>query len=323
MTLRKKNRRFKLDKLRGIDDDFAEAFKKNELYKLYKEHKDELFLGVRNNYLNLYYDCGSVVKIEYKNKKFFYDISESYLDKKYEDVTPRVICDNYKKIKEKIIEYRGIEGKAQSKLVYLNNNSEYSKWFCVDIENANSGFSGRFDIIAITKKPPYKVAIIELKYGAKAYDGKGGIYEHVENFTEFKKSDYFKNQMRKEIVYIIESLQKLDINTPFDNIPEENSILPDPDFYFITLNNNREKNDACTPKQRMSARLFNDRRWGCIRLSKKIVQNEFGDVTDINNNKFHATFLFSTQNLEEGITIKDIIEDDSYNREPKIENNNT
>jgi hypothetical protein len=39
---------------RGISKDFAEAFKKSELYKLYGEHKDELFIGVRNNYLNLY-----------------------------------------------------------------------------------------------------------------------------------------------------------------------------------------------------------------------------------------------------------------------------
>jgi ribonuclease BN (tRNA processing enzyme) len=310
-----------MNKLRGIDDDFAEAFKKNKLYQFYKKHKDkdELFIGVRNNCLNIYYNCGSIVKIEYKNGKFFYDISDSYLDKKPEEITPQFICEKYEDIKEKIIKYRGVEGKAQSKLVYLNNNNELSKWFCVDIENANSGFRGRFDIIAITKKPPYKTALIELKYGARAFDGKGGIYEHIENFYRFKETGYFKDLMRKEIVYIIDSLKKININTPFDNIPEVNSILPEPDFYFITIDNNPEKEGACTPKQRMSARLFNDKRWNCKKLSKKlIVQNEFGDVTDINNKRIHVNFLFSTQNLYKGIIINDIIEDRRYDKEPKM-----
>jgi hypothetical protein len=315
-----------MNKLRGIDDDFANAFRGNEekelhkLYKLYNENKkkDELFLGVRNNYLNIYYNCGSIVKIEYKNGKFFYDTSASYLYKKPEKIMPQFICDRYEDIKEKIIKHRGVEGKAQSKLVYLNNNNELSKWFCVDIENANSGFRGRFDIIAISKESPHKVALIELKYGARAFDDKGGIYEHIDNFSKFKKTGYFKDQMRKEIVNIIESYKKLDINIPFGNIPKVSSILSDPDFYFITLDNNPEKEGACTPKQRMSARLFNDKRWNCERLTEKlIVQNEFGDVTDINNKKIHATFLFSTQNLEEGITIKDIINDSCYDREPK------
>jgi hypothetical protein len=37
---------------REIDEEFAEAFKKSELFPLYQSHSDELFIGVRNNYLN-------------------------------------------------------------------------------------------------------------------------------------------------------------------------------------------------------------------------------------------------------------------------------
>ena len=54
---------------RGICEDFAKAFKQSELYKLYCEHKDELFIGVRNNCLNLYYNCDSIAKIKYKKQK--------------------------------------------------------------------------------------------------------------------------------------------------------------------------------------------------------------------------------------------------------------
>ena len=35
---------------RGIDEKFAEAFKQTKLFVLYKNHKDELFIGVRNNF---------------------------------------------------------------------------------------------------------------------------------------------------------------------------------------------------------------------------------------------------------------------------------
>jgi hypothetical protein len=67
---------------RGISKDFAEAFKQSELYKLYGEHKDELFIGVRNNYLNLYYNCDRIAKIEYKKRdgKIDCEIDKYYLD---------------------------------------------------------------------------------------------------------------------------------------------------------------------------------------------------------------------------------------------------
>ena len=64
---------------RGISKDFAEEFKKSELYKLYKEHKDELFIGVRNNSLNLYYNCDSIAKINYTNGSIFCVIDNNEL----------------------------------------------------------------------------------------------------------------------------------------------------------------------------------------------------------------------------------------------------
>lgn len=53
---------------RGISENFADAFKKSQLYQLYEKHKDELLIGIRNDYLNLYYNCDSIAKIEYKNQ---------------------------------------------------------------------------------------------------------------------------------------------------------------------------------------------------------------------------------------------------------------
>ena len=57
----------------------------------------------------------------------------------------------------------------------MNNNNKDSRWYCFDVEwvkafenqqqKNEAKFNGRFDIMAISKKKPQKVALIELKYG--------------------------------------------------------------------------------------------------------------------------------------------------------------
>ncbi len=67
------------------------------------------------------------------------------------------------------------------------------------------------------------------------------------------------------------------------------------------------KKYASTPKQTMAGYLFNDKRWGCKKLTTKAsVEKMFGDITK-KDNKFFATFLFSKAMLEK-IEITDIID---------------
>ena len=303
---------------RGIDEDFAEAFKKCELYKLYENHKDELFIGVRNDYLNLYYNCDSIAKIEYKNSAIYCEIDKFYLDglsskgkeKRYK-ITPNQICEQYEKIKENSDKKTTNEKKAQSKLVLLNNRNEKSKWFCIDVEYVKAfnnqsekdkaEFNGRFDIIALSKEKPHKVALIELKYGSGSIGGESGIYKHIKDFSEFCNKRFFEKHLKQEIIEIINSQIYLDIEVPFE-LPNLESILPEPEFYFITLNNNHNpgKVNASTPKQTMAGYLFKEKRWGCKKLSTKYcVEKDFED--------FHATFLFSKATLTD-LEVNDIIE---------------
>lgn len=315
---------------RGISNDFAKAFKQSELYKLYREHKDELFIGVRNNYLNLYYNCDSIAKIEYKkrDKKIDCEIDKYYLDgnhynskdkeKRYK-IEQKEICKQYEVIKKHSNDKATPEKKAQSKLVLLNNENLDSNWFCIDVEYVKSfnnraekkeaDFSGRFDIIALSKMKPHKIALIELKYGSGAIGGSSGIYKHVEDFTKFCEKGYFEGQLKQEIIEIVKSQKELRIAVPFQS-PEEFEILA-PEFYFITLDNNTEKENASTPKQTMAGYLFNDKRWGCKKITTKdSVEKIFGDITK-KDNKFFATFLFSKSKIE-NIGITDII-DGTYN----------
>ncbi len=315
----------KMKKLtRGITKEFAKAFKQSKLCKLYEEHKDELFIGVRNNYLNLYYNSDSIAKITYlkRVKQISCDISTYYLGRKEGDkdrckIGGNKIYEQYGDIKKRSNNKRTPEKKAQSKLVLLNNENLDSNWFCIDIEyvkafnneaeQKEADFNGRFDIIALSKMKPHKVALIELKYGSGAIGGTSGIYKHVEDFSKFCEKGYFEGQLKQEIIEIVKSLKELGIAVPFET-PEEFDILT-PDFYFITLDNNAEKENASTPMQTMAGYLFNDKRWGCKKLTTKdSVEKMFGDITK-KDNKFFATFLFSKATLE-NIGITDIIDGD-------------
>lgn len=311
-------------KIRGISKEFAEAFKQSELNKLYEEHKDELFIGVRNDYLSLYYNCDRVAKVEYKQEKIICEIDKYYLDgihynskdkeKRYK-IEPKDICIHYGKIKENSNKKASPEKKAQSKLVLLNNNNSHSNWFCIDIEYIKSfanraeqeeaNFKARFDIIALSKTAPHRVALIELKYGGDAMGGESGIRKHVADFSKFCELGYFEKQLKEEIIEIIKSQKELGIRVPFET-PEKFDIAM-PEFYFITLDNNAKNEKGSTPKQRMAGYLFNDKRWGCKKLSTKdSVEKDFGDITK-KDNEFFATFLFSKARLE-NIEIVDIVD---------------
>ncbi|NLK91725.1 MAG: hypothetical protein GX273_01120 [Bacteroidales bacterium] len=317
---------------RGITKEFAEAFKQSKLYELYNEHKDELFIGVRNDYLNLYYNCDSIAKIEYKkpdkklDKKIDCEIDKYYIDGKHYNskdkekrykIEQKEIFKQYEVIKMHSNYKATPEKKAQSKLVLLNNENSDSNWFCIDVEYViafnnkaeknKADFNGRFDIIALSKMKPHKVALIELKYGSGAIGGTSGIYKHVEDFSKFCDKGYFEGQLKQEIIEIVKSQKELGIAVPFET-PEESDILK-PEFFFITLNNNAEKEKASTPMQTMAGYLFNDKRWGCKKLTtKNSVEKMFGDITKKDNN-FFATFLFSKATLE-NIGITDIIDGD-------------
>jgi len=312
---------------RGINKDFLDAFNQSELKKLYEEHKNELFIGVRNNYLNLYYNCDSIAKVEYKQGEIICEIDKYYLDgnhykgnNKTKKIDTSEISKNYQTIKANSNRKATDEKKAQSRLVILNNNNNLSKWYCFDVEwvkafenqqqKDEAKFNGRFDIMAISNKKPHKVALIELKYENGAIGGESGIFKHIEDFKKYKDKAYFN---KLEICQIIESQKFLGIDLP-DSLRNLSIMdIEDYEFYVITLNNNSENKNGSTPKQTMSGYLFNDKRWNCRRLSTKTVQNTFGDVTD-KSNSIHVNFLFSTQTLD-SLTINDIIENSDYEKE--------
>ncbi len=280
--------------------------------------------------MNIYYGCDSIAKVEFKkgNKQLVCEIAAYYLNdkslvtrdkKKRVKVLPEVIKEKYDLIKSNSSKRNSDEKKAQSRLLLLNNANLKSNWHCIDVEyvkqfNAlpekqKAGFNARFDIIAITKNKPHKVALIELKYGNKAIGGNSGIYKHVSDFSKFIEKGYFEGHLKHEIIEILRSQKALGMRVSFE-IPSPEDIT-DPEFFFITMDNNA-KDKASSPRQTMAGYLFKNKTWGCKKLTTgRCVETDFGDIT-LKSNKFHATFLFSKETLD-NLAIDDII-DGNYER---------
>ena len=323
---------------RGISEEFAKALAASKLHKLYDANNHELFWGIRNGYVNLYYNAASVCKVKYDgrrkklncstHKKYIADTDDSKKSD-YRAIPIQKIVDDYQLIKKVINSKNTPEKIMQQKLLYLNNSNEKSKWFCIDIEYVKQRNSsadekdkkyGRFDIVAISKEKPRRVALIEFKYGIGAIGGSSGIVKHAEDYTRFNEDNILGTHMRKEIIDIVANLNTLEICSI--KIEDEGEIVEAPEFYFITLDNNPKTKTQTTPKMTMGGYVFNRTnpkfmKIGSRKQASNTVESKCGDITDPANQKLYARFLFSRETIDtiNSNPITDIIDDPLYDRE--------
>ena len=309
------------DSFRGtsINKKFANLFKQSKFYtEIYTKHKNEVIIGVRDGFINLYYNCDSIAKIDVNNPKVC-KIDSYYTNKEKNILTEDEMVYYYDTIKKNSNKRNKQEKQAEQRLFMDNNNNPSSEWFCLDVEYTKSlqgeehAEDWRFDIIAISKIKPFRIALIELKYGSGALKEPSGIRTHVKDFYSFFKNKSFV-VLKPEIVSIVKKLSLLGVDVgDLDNIQDED-INSEPEFYFITLNNNAIPPSENTPKKTMSGYLFDDKRWGCKRVSK-MVENE-GDYFNLieNDKSFKPVFLFSDATLPE-LHIDDILDRRYYDEE--------
>lgn len=330
---------------RGLNNAFLEKFKNSDWHTFFNNHQNELILGIRNNYVNIYYKCSNVVKIELKKEKLCGKIAGSYLelDSKKKEVTieSSMLKNKYETIKSNINikQENKIEKAAQQRLILNNNSNTKSEWFCVDLEyvlqlKGEKSEYGRFDIIAITKKAPYKVALIELKatrgaiggisenfkeflekndkeLGTVLLDEKGslknvgslgsGVLGHTYDYVNYLKTDYYKSDLKREIIDIIKNYQELKVidKNEFVDISED-KISEQPEIYFLTINNEKD-----SLRKTMYNYLCNKN----TNASKYNLEKIFGVNLTKHNSYLNPIFLFSEDN---GENIHDILELSQY-----------
>lgn len=300
----------------GIDENFAKKFKESDFYKIvYKQNINDVIIGIRDGYINLYYNCDSIAKISASSKELKAEISSYYLAKKgrAKKITVNEMVQNLNLIKAQSDKRQKFEKQAQEQLYIKNNLNNNSNWFCIDVEYTKSGVDWRYDIIAVSKDPEHKVALIELKYGTKAIGGNSGIRAHIKDFYNFYiKKDFDK--LKSEIISIIEKLIELGVDVPNClHKLKEDQLNTEPQFYIITLNNKPEEGQEATPEMSMSGYLFSDKRWGCKRVSTKV--NKEGDYFSLINHdeNFKPIFLFSNVTLP-NLQIDDILNEKFYKK---------
>ena len=307
------------DSFRGtaIDEAFCEAFKRTKFYtEIYQKHKNEIIIGIRDGYINLYYNCDSIAKIKV-DKPSIAELKSYYTDEKVDILSDKDYVSFYDIIKKNSDRRNKKEKQAQERLFIDNNNNPSSGWFCIAVEFTKSlrgkdtAEDWRFDIIAISKVAPFRVALIELKYDKEAIKGKSGVRTHVRDFYTFHKENRYEN-LKDEIVSIVKSLQRIGVDVPYSFAGiSTNKFAIYPEFYFIMINNNA-KAGASTPEQTMSGYLFKDKRWNCKRISKHVIEEgDYFTLTE-NDKDFKPIFLFSSATLP-NIKIQDILDFDNYN----------
>ena len=152
----------------------------------------KLFLGIRDNYINIYYKGMSAIKVIFRDNGTIKEVltHDKYFSGAGSKYKPVVVAD-LRDIIAQINIYLSknvtstknsnhIEKEWQQSSVVENNASENVDWFCVDMEyimerkDKKDPNYGRFDIIAIsTEDYAPTIALIEVKVDTGAFASNG------------------------------------------------------------------------------------------------------------------------------------------------------
>lgn len=226
------------------------------IYKLI--NNDEFFCGIRHHKLQIYKDGALLLTISKDRKKLLkystpkHNLPLNNIDKN--DISLNInevkknfetIVSNAQNIYRKETQYE----KICQQWIVTQNNLKSDDWYFIDMEYAHQGeHMGRFDLIAISKKPfkeKHKVCIIELKIGTQSYGGSddkkssnSGIIGHLKDFIKFLSDEKYYFQLSKNIISIIKCYKMLKI------LPENSLIINNlgnlfekPEILFVTYSN--------------------------------------------------------------------------------------
>lgn len=312
--------------LRGINETLAKQFKESSLGNLVKKDKN-LLACIRNNAIGIYHLADKVAMVRRNRKgELVCDINDFYVLGKHTGKEHQYkageLCTKIKDIKANSLSRSTPEKNAQHTLVSKNNSNPGSEWFCVDIEYRQSEnvqknicpqFNGRFDIVAVSKKAPNRIAVIELKYNSSAIAGTSGIVKHIKDFKIFSQNPVCSENLCSEIKCQLHNLHQIGVNVPERLLDSPLNFSRKIEFYVITLWDNESRHN---PKETMGRYLFNDLRekWvgktlTCV--SKKNAMKETG--IDVENNPpFEIKFLFKKVQSPTEFNIDDILKDTLY-----------
>jgi len=237
--------------MRGLKPFFFNALKAGSLNPLlnYVQDDNTLDLEIRNNYINIYYRGGNVLRVNNdKNLRFVYHFEEKYLNN-HPFITPLTLTNfknnqdwnNFFPLAKQAMDYYFTkdskhEREFQQLVVRENNNSSIANgtdYFIIDIEYDNHAHA-RFDIIAVEwpsnaskrkmqKDYKPKLVVIEMKYGDHSFKGSAGIHKHISDFNIFSSDLVKVNEFKNEMLGVFNQKRELGLIPCLSGIGKTNS----------------------------------------------------------------------------------------------------
>ncbi len=257
--------------MRSIRDSLYHEMKSEDgiLYPLIEKvrNDDTLMFAIRNNYFNVYYRGGSILRISKPSENSAINV---LFDKNYEKsgnsipVFPQKISNredaeilvNAIPLLKDIMDYffsknNKYEREFQQVIARENNSSPISnktEYFVTDIEFAVKDIDSRFDMLAIqwissdrSRAAKCRPVFIEVKYGDEALTGKSGLTEHLKKIEEFISSNAYSESlsMMADQFRILDELQLLKYNKSKNELALDLcSNAEKPQVIFIFANHN-------------------------------------------------------------------------------------
>jgi len=195
-----------------------------------------LCLEIRQDYVNIYYRGGNIIRIEEKEDYIpWFDVNYCICgEAKLIKALPQKLCstDDVKtwivaipSIKQTMDFWFGKHPKEErefQQLVLRENNGatigNSTDYFIIDIEYDNH-CGARFDLVAVEwesdssirklqKQYCPKLVFIEMKYGDGALNGKSGILNHIKDFKEYLNT-YGLDSIRDEMITLFNQKREL------------------------------------------------------------------------------------------------------------------
>lgn len=208
-----------MTRTRTISDDFIGDLTKTDgfLYPvLERVRKDNtLMIAIRNNYINIYYRGGNILKLTEQSKGSYQCFFDNQYDKTGQPISlpatintqdgAKIWVDLFQTLKLKMDFYFSVNSKPErefQQLVARENNdstiSNDSEYFITDIEFADTELKARIDMLAIRwlaserkNGSSCRATLIEMKYGDKALNGAAGLLKHLEDLDKLVLSDRY------------------------------------------------------------------------------------------------------------------------------------